>query len=224
MTETLADALAWPTGQPERFLRYWFGEPTVDRPHRTFDDLPPSLAAWQRLLQRWQPGVLRQNRLAERLEVDGDVTLVGVEAQAVWLWGVRTGEDASPVHERENADGAAWTSTGERLDEFLWHFLLVDAVFGADHGLGKNDATRAELAAVTAGCERLPVRPWRWPGPEHALWRLEDLLLWTVADDRPDSRAVPERYSVFVGARSADELAAAADALALDWDVDSRQG
>ena len=49
---------------------------------------------------------MRQNRVPTRREMDGDMLLVGVETQAVWLWGVRDGADNPLVWERYNEPGA----------------------------------------------------------------------------------------------------------------------
>jgi len=52
---------------------------------------------------------MRQNRVPARRQMDGDKLLVGVEAQAVWLWGVQDGGGNPLIWERENYPGAAWT-------------------------------------------------------------------------------------------------------------------
>jgi hypothetical protein len=151
---------------------------------------------------------MRQNRVPTRREMDGDMLLVGVETQAVWLWGVLDEGGGNPlVWERENNPGARWTQTGEHLDEFLWHFTLVEAVFGGRFGLGSNDVRPAGLARFTRDWTALHVKPWRWPGPDQGLWTRDGLLAWTMANDRPGSPVTDaSTYSVFAGARSNQDL------------------
>ena len=165
---------------------------------------------------------MRQNRIPAKREMDGDTLLVGVEAQAVWLWGAPDGGDNPWVWERENKPGAEWTQTGERLDEFLWHFTLVEAVFGASLGLAADDVSPASLAWFTREWTALPVKPWRWPGPDQALWTRDSLLAWTIVNDRPDSPVTDaSTYSIFVGARANRDLVHVDDA-GVAWDWDSR--
>jgi hypothetical protein len=70
-----------------------------------------SRADWHRQAGRWDPPVIRQNRVPASREMDGDMLLVGVENQAVWLWGVRDRGGNPLVWERENEPGAGWTET-----------------------------------------------------------------------------------------------------------------
>lgn len=151
---------------------------------------------------------MRQNRVPDRRQLDGDVLLVGVESQAVWLWGVRDKGDNPLVWERENEPGADWTETAERLDEFLWHFTLAEAVLGGCIGAGVSDVNAADVARFTSAWTALDVKPWRWPGPDQALWSRGGALAWTVANDRPDSPVTDaSTYSILVGARSKPDLA-----------------
>jgi hypothetical protein len=142
------------------------------------------------------------------------------QSAGVWLWGVRDEDDNLLVWERENTPGSGWTQTAERLDEFLWHFTLVDVVFGTRFGLGVNDVNSTEVARFTSAWTALPVKPWRWPGPAHALWIWDGLLAWTMVNDRPDSPVTgASTYWIFVGARSNQDLIHANDAgIARDWD------
>jgi hypothetical protein len=165
---------------------------------------------------------MRQNRVPNQREMDGDMLLVGVENQVVWLWGVRDAGDNPSVWERYNEPGADWTPTQERLDEFLWHFTLVEAVFGGRYGLGANDVSRTDLARFTRAWTALPVKPWRWPGPNQALWTWDGLLAWTMVNDRPDSPVTDaSTYSIFVSARSNHNLIHIDDA-GIAWDSDTR--
>jgi hypothetical protein len=208
--------------QPQRFLTAWLGPPSRDAPASAASDLPAALARWHRQAGRWDVPVMRQNRVPARRQMDGDMLLVGVENQAVWLWGVMDGGGNPLVWERENEPGTGWTETGERLDEFLWHFTLIEAVFGGRFGLGANDVSPADHARFTSARTALHIRPWRWPGPDQALWTWDRLLAWTMVNDQPDAPVTDaSTYSIFVGARSNQDLIRLDDA-GIAWDADSR--
>jgi hypothetical protein len=222
VSDDLWPAVAFGPDQPERFLAGWLGPPSRQAPRPEASELPAALARWHRHASRWDAAVMRQNRIPANREMDGGMLLVGVEAQAVWLWGAPDGEDNPSVWERENEPGAEWTRTGERLDEFLWHFMLVEAVFGGSLGMAANDVSPANLARFTRQWTALPVKPWRWPGPDQALWTRDRLLAWTIVNDRPDSPVTDaSTYAIYVGARSNQDLAHVDDA-GIAWDWDSR--
>lgn len=215
-------AVTFGPDQPQRFLTAWLGPPPRDAPGSAASDLPAALANWHRQAGRWDPPVTRQNHVPASREMDGQMLLVGVENQAVWLWGVPDGSGNPPVWERENEPGASWTQTGERLDEFLWHFTLVEAVFSGRFGLAANDVSPAHLARFTSAWTALPVKPWRWPGPDQALWTQDGLLAWTMVNDQPDSPVTDtSTYSIFVSARSTRDLIHIDDAR-IAWHWDSR--
>jgi hypothetical protein len=222
VSDDLRLAAAFGPDQPQRFLTAWLGPPPRDAPESAASDLPAALAKWHRQAGRWDLPVMRQNRVPARREMDGEMLLVGVENQAVWLWGVPDGGGNPLVWERENEPGAGWTQTGERLDEFLWHFTLADAAFSGRFGLGANDVRPADLARFTCAWTALDVKPWRWPGPDQALWTRDGLLAWTMVNDQPDSPVTEaSTYSIFVGARSNQDLTHIDDA-DIAWDQDSR--
>jgi len=207
VSDDLTPAAAFGPDQPQRFLTAWFGPPSRDVPESAAGDLPAALARWHRQAGRWDPPVMRQNHVPAGREMDGDMLLVGIETQSVWLWGVPDSGGNPLVWERENKPGAGWTETGERLDEFLWHFTLVEAVFGGRLGLGAIDVSRADVARFTTAWTALPMKPWRWPGPDQALWTRDGLLAWTMVNDRPDSPVTEaSTYSILVGARSNQDL------------------
>jgi hypothetical protein len=222
VSDDLRLAVTFSPDQPQHFLTAWLGPPSRDMPEPVASDLPAALAKWHRQAGRWDPPVMRQNRVPARREMNGAMLLAGVENQAVWLWGVPDSGGNPMVWERENEPGAPWTPTGERLDEFLWHFTLVDAVFSAHFGLGANDVSPARLARFTNTWTALDVKPWRWPGPDHAMWTRDGLLAWTMANHRPGSPSTDaSTYSIFVAARSNQDLTRIDDA-GIVWDRDSR--
>ena len=224
MNDEVRAAAVFGPDQPQRFLTAWFGPPARDAAQRPASGLPAALVEWQRQVARWDSPVMRQNRVPFKPEMDGSVLLVGIENQGVWLWGVRDDGDSPLVWERENDPGADWTETGEHLDEFLWHFTLAEAVFGASFGLGANSVTSTDHERFTRSWTALDVKPWRWPGPDAVLGTRGGLIAWTMVNDRPGTPATDASfYSVFVGARSNQELAAAGDA-GIAWDWDSRNG
>jgi hypothetical protein len=193
-----------------------------DAPHWVANGLPRALVEWHRQVARWDPPVIRQNRVPLQRMMDGDMLLVGIENQGVWHWGVRDESDNPVVWEKESAAAADWTETGEQLDEFLWHFTVVEAVWGARFGLGANNVTCIDHQRFMSGWTRLDAKPWRWPGPNEALWTEDGMLAWTGVNDRPGTPVTDaSHYSVFVGARSNDDLAHLDDA-GISWDWDSR--
>lgn len=218
----MGSAAAFGVDQPQRFLTAWLGPPSRDAPKPIARDLPAAMAEWHRQVGRWDIPVMRQNRVPTRREMDGDVLLVGVETQAVWLWGVRDDGGNPLVWERENTPGADWTETGERLDEFLWHFTLVDAVFGTRFGLAANDVSPIDVAQFTHGWMALTAKLWRWPGPGQTLWTRDGLLAWTIANERPGSLVTDTSlYVILVSARSSKDLVRIDDS-GITWDWDSR--
>ena len=222
MNDDLMAVVSFGADQPQRFLQAWLGPPVRDAAEPPARDLPAALSHWHRQVARWDVPVMRQNCVPIQREMDGDVLLVGVECQAVWLWGVRETGDNPQVWERENTAGVPWTATGEHLDEFLWHFTLVEAVFGTRYGTGANNVTRAEHDRFTSDWTRIDVTAWQWPGPDHALWTRDGLLAWTMVNDRPGAPVTDESYySIFVAARSNYQLADMGDA-GIGWDWDSR--
>jgi hypothetical protein len=177
-------------------------------------------------VSRWDEPVTRQNTVPDRRRIDhehGDMLLVGIENQSVWLWGVREDDgDNPPVWERENGWRGEWTPTGERLDEFLWHFTLTEAVFSPHFGLGVIDTGSANLAVFTQGWTRINVKPWRWSGPNTTVWTRGGMIAWTVVNDRPGTPVTDaSTYCIFVGARSNDDIVGVDDA-GIEWNWDSR--
>jgi hypothetical protein len=221
VSDDLKLAAAFGPDQPQRFLTAWLGPPSRDAPESTASDLPAALTEWHRQVGRWDSPVMRQNRVPAHRRMDGDVLLVGLENQGVWLWGVRDEGDNPLVWERESKQGANWTETGERLDEFLWHFTLVDAVCGTRFGLAANDVNSIDLARLTSTWTALNVKPWRWPSPRHTMWVWEGLLAWTMVNNRHSPVTEASTYSIFVGARSNLDLVHVDDSN-IAWDRDSR--
>lgn len=77
-------------------------------------------------------------------------------------------------------------------------------------------------ARFTCAQTALHVKPWRWPGPDQAVWTWDGLLAWTMVNDRPDSPVTDaSTYLVFVGARPDQDLVHVDDA-GIAWDWDSR--
>jgi hypothetical protein len=207
--------------QPQRFLSAWFGPPSRDAPQWVANGLPLALVEWHRQVARWDSTVTQQNRVPFERRMDGDMLLVGIENQEVWLWGVPDDGDNPMVWERENTPGADWTETGEHLDEFLWHFTLVEATLNRYY-LMAFEATPADHNRFTRGWINLGVKPWRWPGPNEVVWTRDGLIAWTVVNDRPGATVTAaSHYAIVVGARSYDDLVHA-DNAGIDWAWDSR--
>ncbi|WP_143448733.1 hypothetical protein [Kineosporia sp. A_224] len=172
---------------------------------------------WQLTVACWDATAARQNTIPTDAEHTGDVLLIGVENQGVWLWGLRD----QMVVERENEAHALWTSTGESLLEYLWHFLLFETVLTSDRCLVVNDATLDQHRRFFDGWERLMVKPWRWPGPLHALWYRDGALALSFAEELPGDLVGPDTTVAILVAGRTGEALARIDRLDLPWDVDS---
>jgi hypothetical protein len=224
MSDDLKLAVAFGPDQPQRFLTAWLGLPPRRPPESTASDLPAALAEWHRQVGRWDARVMRQNHVSAGRQMDGEMLLVGLENQGVWRWGVRDESDNPLVWERENELGADWTETRERLDEFLWHFTVIDAVICARFGLAANNVNSIDLARLASAWSAVNVKPWRWPSPRHTLWVWKGLLAWTMVNDRHSPVTDASIYSIFIGARSNTDLIHIDDSsIAWDWDSRSEQ-
>ena len=220
MIDEVTEAAVFGPDQPQRFLTAWYGPPLRDAPQWVANGLPQALVDWHRQVARWD-SVMRQNQVPFQRTMDEDVLLVGIENEHVWLWGVRDDGDNPMVWERRNDPGTDWTRTGEHLDEFLWHFILVEAL-SSHYMLQVHDVTWADVERFTRDWTELDVKPWRWPGQNAAFWARDRLLAWTMVNQRPEEPVTAvSPYSIVVGARSNDDLALADDAGIL-WSWDSR--
>lgn len=228
MRDELITAVAFGADQPRRLLTAWLGAPrpdaaaNVERPSVT---LPRPLVRWHEDVAPWgYASVMQQNRVPDARELDGDVLLAGIETQSVWLWGVREGDPNPWVLERENEPREPWTETGERLNEFLWHFTLVELVLGSRYGLAANDVSDQQWRTFCEGWTPVEAKQWRWPGPAQRLFARGSALAWTTVNDHPDAPVTPDSlYSIFVSARS-NEALTDMDRFGIVWDWDSRLG
>jgi hypothetical protein len=184
------------------FLDAWYG-PVDDGVAMAASPLPGPLEEWRRQqLGRRRPiAVQNQVVLDERPDLVFGRRPVYVEDQAVWLWGVDPDDPEGEVSERPNDASGEWTGTGEPLCDFLLHVAVLEAVMGAPALVRLDSATASVLGSVTSTLEPAPVRPWRWPGPEHRLWYGENVVAFSCANPGP------EGHTVFIGARTDAALA-----------------
>src|SRR5687767_5370387 len=171
-------------GPATTVLAAWIGPPRGSiQKLQTLDALPGALVRWHEQVSAWgYSAVVHQNEVPAECRMDGDVLLVGIENQAFWVWGVREPSEDNPwVVERENDERAEWTDVDERLDEFLWHFTLIEAVMGAPHGCWAMGVGWQQLARFTKGWTAVDVKGWRWPAQQQSFWTRYGLLAWTMA-------------------------------------------
>jgi hypothetical protein len=108
MSNELPEVVDFGPDQPQRFLTAWFGPPVRDAPQWAANGLPRALVDWHRQVARWDSPVVQQNEVPFERTMDGDVLLVGIENQRIWLWGVRDDSDCQhrlkidPVPTSEN--------------------------------------------------------------------------------------------------------------------------
>jgi hypothetical protein len=146
-----------------RFLELWFGVGSGDG-----DDPATTVGP-----------LLTFNGPAPTGTFDGDVEVLVVESQGVWLWG----RDRDGRHvERENESGVGWRETGECPEEFWLHHGAFDAVMSlparrSAQGLDTDAVRRIETAATP-----LPCKPWSWPGAGHSLFHRGASLVMICPD------------------------------------------
>ena len=172
----------------------------------------------------WGRPLTQQNRVlaAGELKTVLDKTVFYVENQDVWLWAF--GEGTNPaVFDRENTDGSTWASSGGRGDECLFHVAVLEAVMSDPHVLVANDVPRRFVDTLTAELEPWHFVAW-WPGLESRLWRGDDVVAMTGANQSSDTPVTAaSRWFIFVGARTERALGHF-DRLVIGWDYDSRTG
>lgn len=155
--------------------------------------------------------LLTYNRWRPTPELDGDVRVMVVEQQGVWLWGhsPRLG-----FVERENVPGVAWRPTSESESEFWLHhaaFEFVSSTFAAYRST--NDVPSAVSDLVVGATHPLPCREWTWPGRQHMRFRGNSVAM--ISENKGS-------YFVQVGAPTEADLHWA-DELGIDWnESDSR--
>jgi hypothetical protein len=178
------------------FLDLWFGQqadPTED-------------------MARTVGRLLRFNRPAPPGTVDGDVEVLVVENQGVWLWG-RT-EDGRYV-ERENESGIAWRETGESTEGFWLHHAAFDAVTNMPASRSAQEFDAASVRSIEKAARPLPCGSWSWPGVGHSLFYKGASVVMICADDND--------YWVVAAAPTEADLGWL-DGLALTWDESDTRG
>jgi hypothetical protein len=138
---------------------------------------------------------------------DGDVELLVLENQGVWVWG----RDADGAFvERENDERHPWQPTGEDEAAFWLHhaaFEFVTSQFPAYRS--SNDQTEDVAALVLDATEPLPCGEWRWPGSRQRMRHRGDTLAMVCDHDG--------LFWLVVGGPDEESLTWA-DALAVHWD------
>lgn len=131
-------------GRLAEFLELWFGPQAADvsDPGKTVGRL------------------LRFNRpVADTF--DGDVQVLVVEQQGVWLWG-RTADGR--YVERENEPWVSWRATGESTEEFWLHHAAFEAATNLPAIRSAQLFDSATVESIKSETTPLPCKPWTWPG------------------------------------------------------------
>ncbi len=98
----------------------------------------------------------------------------------------------------------------------------MEAAVGSSYGLAAIDVTSTGYRWFTRAWAALDIKPWRWPGPDAALWTRDGLIAWTMVNDRPGAPVTDaSRYNTLVGARSNEDLVHVDDT-GIAWNWDSR--
>jgi hypothetical protein len=149
-----------------RFLPLWFG------PQGEHADDPATAVG----------RLLTFNQLAPAGDVDGDIDVLVVENQGVWLWG-RTA-DGRHV-ERENEPGIPWHETGETTEEFWLHHAAFEAVTNLPASRSAQELSPGNIQDIENAVQPLPCRRWAWPGIGHSLF-FRDSSVVMICADGPD--------------------------------------
>lgn len=109
---------------------------------------------------------------------DGPIDILVSENQGVWLWG-RTPKGV--FVERENRPGAPWTTTGEDEVAFWLHHAAFEALWAMPATRSAMLLSAAQVEALVARTEPMPIGEWRWPG-SNRIHRHGPALLSVSAD------------------------------------------
>lgn len=139
--------------QLDGFLDLWFGR----QAHHEGSSQPAQAVG----------RLLRFNRPAPPGWIEGEVEVLVVENQGVWLWG-RT-QDGRFV-ERENEPGVPWHETGESAEEFWLHHAAFDAVTNLPASRSAQLFDTAVIASIKGAITALPCKTWSWPGTGHSMY------------------------------------------------------
>lgn len=178
----------------DEFLTLWFGA------RRLHPDEPSKAVT----------PLLKFNRPVAQT-FDGDVEVLVVEQQGVWLWGRTT--DGRYV-ERENEPGVSWRELDEREDEFWLHQAAVEAAINLPASRSAQLFDAATVAGIQRAATPLPCGRWTWPGTAQSMhYRGASVIM--VCEDESD-------FWVVASAPTEAHLDWL-DALELSWDeLDTR--
>jgi hypothetical protein len=208
--------------QLETFLTEWYGPPKVLVTVRPGPQ-PVALRQWYAGVEAWDRPLATQNRIldSDSLYVNSGRTVFYVENQAVWLWA--SGDGGNPVvFDRENTDGCGWKASDERLEQFLTHVAMFEAVLGAAHTATAIDIDRQAVERTVQDLDPAPFPIWRWPGPDSRLWIGPGVLVLAGVNDPPDTPVTDTSdWYIFAAARSNEELSRL-DHAGIRWEHDSR--
>lgn len=142
---------------------------------------------------------------------DGDVEVLVVENQGVWLWGRRP--DGRFV-ERENEPDAPWREIEEDDEAFWLHHAGFEAVWALPAHRSAQEFGKDAVRRLEELTSPLPCAEWSWPGTRQRI-RMRDRTVLMIC-------AVRQAHWVVAAAPSEADLGWL-DALDLRWDEqDSR--
>jgi hypothetical protein len=155
--------------------------------------------------------LLRFNHVPAEPWTEGDVDVLVVENQGVWLWG-RT--DAGEFVERANEPEAEWQPIAEDEEGFWLHHAAFEALWSMAASRSALQLDQASVSRIEDACTPLPCAEWSWPGTRHRMWHRSGALAMICQDG--------DGFWVVIAARTEEELSWL-DPFALEWDEsDSR--
>jgi hypothetical protein len=126
--------------------------------------------------------VMRFNHRAEPDWFDGDVKVLVVEQQGVWLWG---GSKDGRHLERENEPGLPWRETGETTEEFWLHVAAFQAVSNLPASRSAQEFSPEAIGAIEQATQPLPCKAWTWPGTQQTI-RYRGACVVMICNDGED--------------------------------------
>jgi hypothetical protein len=97
----------------------------------------------------------------------------------VWLWAYGDGDNPI-VFDSENTYGCEWKASDERLEQFMTHLAMLEAVLGATHTVTAIDIDRQAVDRTVQNLDLAAFPTWRWPGTSSRLWSAPASSSWRV--------------------------------------------
>ncbi|MEU4113937.1 hypothetical protein AB0F71_05515 [Kitasatospora sp. NPDC028055] len=145
-----------------RFLKRWYGSAASGETATPFEalEIPHEILDWHQAAASTGVEVAFQDypvALSDLKRSDDGMIVVWVENQNGYYWAIKSNREDHEVFFREDAS-SVWRDTGEKLDQFLLHCTVREAIIGAESKFSALVPASAIQDAL-AGFTPLPYRP-----------------------------------------------------------------